>query len=382
LLLSGDVESVRGLPMPHPLAALPGAVALVGLAVVAPRWPVASGVLASAVVVVSSVLGWVLGAEVLSPLGPSLLVCEVGALMVVTAVAVRQAAARAAVGIVALVILSGAVAQEVRPTRSHPDGAGGFGGLWWQVVVPTAVLLALSVGTGLYLRQRDRERERATRAAVAAARQGERLALARELHDVVAHHVGAMVVQAQAAQAVAGTDPTAAARVLPLIEGAGGNALHAMRRLVGALRDTPGGGRGPSPGTTDLVAELRALTSTTPGVLPSVTLTLELSDAVPAEIAPSVLRLAQESLTNARRHAGARMIRISVAAGDGMLRLRVCDDGHGGRAPGLRRRDGGGYGLIGMRERVELLGGSLVAGPDPGGGWRVAADLPLRGSVR
>jgi signal transduction histidine kinase len=379
LLLAADLEAMKGLPMSQPLAAVPGAVAVAGLAVVAPRWPVACGAVAAAVVVLSSVLLWAVGGEVLGSLGPSLLVCEVGALMALTAAAVRQAAARAAVGVVALLVIGGGVAQVVRPTFSHRHVDEGFGGPWGEVVASAVVPLVLSVGAGLYLRRRDRERDQATLAAVAAARQGERLALARELHDVVAHHVGVMVVQAQAAQAVAGTDAGAAARVLPLIEGVGGDALIAMRRLVGALRDDEPGAGG-AHATTDLVADLRALTSTTPGTAPPVALTLDLVDPVPAEIAPSVLRLVQESLTNARRHAaGASLVRASVATADGMLRVQVCDDGHGARGPALPRR---GYGLIGMRERAELLGGTFVAGPAPGGGWRVAADLPLRGPAR
>src|SRR2546429_614177 len=128
----------------------------------------------------------------------------------------------------------------------------------WDVLLPGAVLLGLAVAAGWYLRGRDNEQARVTRAAVAAVQQRERVGLARELHDVVAHYIGGMVVQAQAAQVVAGTDPGAAARVLPAVEGAGAEALSAMRRMGGAPRGggAEGGERGRTPAlTTELTAD-------------------------------------------------------------------------------------------------------------------------------
>jgi signal transduction histidine kinase len=186
------------------------------------------------------------------------------------------------------------------------------------------------------------------------------------------------VVQAQAAQVVAGTDPGAAARVLPAIEGAGTEALSAMRRMVAALRDSDadGGEHGaPLILTTNLTADLHAITVTPAGGTP-VRLAVELAEPVPAEVATSVLRLVQESVTNARRHAaGANEIAVVVRTGGGVAQVSVHDDG---RASGQPKTYGGGYGLVGMRERVQLLGGRFSAGVAPSGGWQVTADVPLR----
>jgi signal transduction histidine kinase len=128
--------------------------------------------------------------------------------------------------------------------------------------------------------------------------------------------------------------------------------------------------------TADLVADLRAVTAVPPGGGTPVRLVVELAEPVPAEIATSVLRLVQESMTNARRHAtDAREIMVSVRASDGSVRVEVLDDG---RVPGGPRSMGGGYGLVGMRERVQLLGGQFSAGRAVHGGWQVAAEVPLR----
>lgn len=211
------------------------------------------------------------------------------------------------------------------------------------MLLQAGLLLGLAGAVGWSLRARDNERSRAMRAAMAAAQQRERVSLARELHDVVAHHIGGMVVQAQAAQAVAGTDPSAAARVLPTIEVAGTDALSAMRRMVAALRDSDADGAAgakPLTQTTDLTADLHAVTATPAGGTP-VRLAVDLVEPVPAEVATSVLRLVQESVTNARRHAaGAREIAVGVRAEGGLVQLSVRDDGR----PGSRRPTAAGTG--------------------------------------
>ena len=374
-LLAADLESAKGLAVAGRWWILPAVVATAGLALVAPRWPVRAGVGVGVVLVVWSALMRLIGAEVLPVLGP-LLATEVAALMAVIVVVVRRADPGTAAAVAGL-LLAGCVAAQLLRPRFPSDHESS---LLWDLLLPTAVLLGLSVGAGRYLRARDREQEGAMRAAVASAQQRERVSLARELHDVVAHHVGVMVVQAQAAQTVAGTDPGAAARVLPMIEGAGADALAAMRRLVAALRYPEGdGGEGIAAPiqTTDLGADLRTVTA---GGRTPVRLTVELAEPVPPEVATSVLRLVQESVTNAWRHAaGAAEIVVSVTTGDGTVRVRVDDDGAAaGASPGRP----GGYGLVGMRERVALLGGWFTAGPAPGGGWQVAADVPLRESGR
>jgi signal transduction histidine kinase len=242
------------------------------------------------------------------------------------------------------------------------------------------LLLVVSVATGWYFRSRDRERSQTVRAAVTSAQQGERMALARELHDVVAHHVTGIVVQAQAALLVAGRSPEVAVPALEKIERSGTEALTAMRTLVGSLRDgsaawTAGNSDATGQATTDLDADIRAVVENFIG--PPVTLELEVPEQLPHEVGRSVLRLVQESLTNVGKHApGATDVRVRVASADEELHIRVTDDG--AQRPVNPVGGSGGYGLVGMRERVELLGGRFEAGPSGYVGWSVEARLPLR----
>lgn len=232
-----------------------------------------------------------------------------------------------------------------------------------------ALLVLALLAPGFALRWRDERRawhiERALRQ--------ERNALARDLHDVVAHQVTGIVVQAQALQYLAARDPDTLSTALADIEDAGVNALTAMRRLVSALRD----GEHPSVGTETPTAALRALERPVVGERPAVSVVLDAGvdlDRMPGEIAAAVVRMAQESVTNAERHAcGAGRIAVRVSADDGRVRLDVRDDGHGPH----RAHGGDGYGLIGMAERAKLLAGTFDAGPAPDGpGWQVSADLP------
>ncbi|MCP2245195.1 Signal transduction histidine kinase [Lentzea aerocolonigenes] len=225
------------------------------------------------------------------------------------------------------------------------------------------IMLVLAVGSGLYFRARDNERASQLAASVAAAQNAERMALARELHDVVAHYVTAIVVHAQAGQLNREVD------VLPAIATSGTEALTAMRRLVGTMRDGTAAGPAASSSLMDDVRELAAESG-----LP-VRLSFELEDAVPQELARSVLRLVQESLTNTQKHAASvSSVDVALSSSDGVLRLAVDDDGI---ASGVPVGGSGGYGLVGMRERVELLGGTFSAGRREPAGWTVRADLPL-----
>ncbi|HUQ58934.1 sensor histidine kinase [Lentzea sp.] len=226
-----------------------------------------------------------------------------------------------------------------------------------------SIMLVLAIGTGLYFRARDDERASQLAASVAAAQNAERMALARELHDVVAHYVTAIVVHAQAGQLNREVD------VLPSIAASGNEALTAMRRLVGTMRD--GTSAGPA-ASSSLMDDVRALASESG--LP-VRLSFDLQDPVPQELARSVLRLVQESLTNTQKHASAvSSVDVSLSSSDGVLRLGVLDDGV---ASGIPVGGSGGYGLVGMRERVELLGGTFSAGRREPTGWTVRAELPL-----
>lgn len=200
-------------------------------------------------------------------------------------------------------------------------------------------------------------------------RNQERVALARELHDTVAHHVSAIAVQAQAGGVVAGIQPEKAVEVLAAIESEATRTLAEMRSMVRVLREDEAVAYSPQRGVADLPA--LANDDATPAV--AVTLTGSLTRlARPVDAA--LYRLAQESLTNAVRHArSATRVGIDVRREGDVVRLRVSDDGR--TEPGPAPEPG--FGLLGMAERVQLLGGSLSAGPAPEGGWVVEAVLPV-----
>ena len=217
----------------------------------------------------------------------------------------------------------------------------------------------------------------------------ERLALARELHDTVAHHVSAIAVQAQAGGVIVRTQPAQAAQMLTAIEAEATRTLAEMRAMVRVLReddwedgreDGREGGRGdgrgderaaysPLPGVADLPELARA--DATPAV--DVSLTGAVT-GLPRSVDAAVYRIAQEALTNALRHArSATHVAIDLSRAGDSVRLRVTDDGltHPGSVASP------GFGLTGMAERAHLLGGSLHAGPAPHGGWVVEAVLPV-----
>ncbi|MBB5895198.1 sensor histidine kinase [Kutzneria kofuensis] len=237
-------------------------------------------------------------------------------------------------------------------------------------------VVAVAVMVSIYFRARANMRRRELSAAVTDAQRAERVELARELHDVVAHHVTGMVVQAQAAMAVSDNDPLAAHRLLPGIVNSGTDALAAMRRLVGTLRES-------EPlytATTDLQADVRAAVDRAAQAGVPARLRMELPASVPQEVGRSVLRLVQESLTNVYKHANSPTdVAVELTSTPATLRLTVRDDGRGGRVVPVG--GSGGYGLVGMRERVELLGGLFSAG-EVDGGWQVLAELPLGGDAR
>lgn len=198
----------------------------------------------------------------------------------------------------------------------------------------------------------------------------EREHLARDLHDTVAHHVSAIAIQAQAGTAVAATDPDAAAAALRTIEREASRTLAEMRSIVRVLRNDEAAGRTPGPGITDL----RALARSEPGS-PAVEVRLTGDiDAVPPTIAAALYRVAQEGVTNARRHArNATRVDVDLRVDDAGLRLEVHDDGD----PATSATPG--FGITGMRERATLLGGTCSTGPDAGGGWTVTAVIPRAG---
>ncbi|RII15946.1 Sensor histidine kinase LiaS [Streptomyces sp. YIM 130001] len=236
----------------------------------------------------------------------------------------------------------------------------------------------LALVLGLYLRQSDTLRARRRTADL----QEQRLEYARELHDFVAHHVTAIVAQTKAVRfATAGGHAPPAAdldAMLASIEASGSEAMTSMRSMVSVLRE-PAGSAETRPGGT--LAPLRPLVADFSRHGPTAELTLDprLADrALAPQITTSVHRLVQESLTNIRKHGVAVGkvvvdVRLSREQPD-RLEAFVADDGRGAGQSSSR---GGGYGLLGLTERIEAAGGSLEAGRGEAGGWRVAAVLPL-----
>ena len=210
----------------------------------------------------------------------------------------------------------------------------------------------------------ERERERGARAAVAE----ERARIARELHDVVAHGVSVIAIQSDAAEAALERDPSLAGPPLRAIRGSARDALAEMRRLLGVLRaDEEGSETTPQPGLAQL-PELVARAG--------VPVTLVVSGeprTLPAGIDISAYRIVQEALTNVHKHAGAAPTTVRIAWSDDCLELEVRDHGPGALSSPA---PGEGHGLIGMRERVRLLGGELRTGPAASGGFEVRAVLP------
>ncbi|WP_088948288.1 sensor histidine kinase [Micromonospora zamorensis] len=263
--------------------------------------------------------------------------------------------------------------------------------LWYALVTGAVWLVALNVRTRrlyvLSLEERattlEREREAESRAAVAE----ERTRIARELHDVVAHSMAVMIVQADGARFMLDRDPAQARTAVKVVADTGRQALEEMRRLVGVLRDAgPGGAADGADGLVvaadpehrrlalaelpDLLtrfgdAGLR-IRSTVTGAPP----------ALPPGLELTVYRVVQEGLTNALKHAGVGAgVEVCLAYTAEAVVVRVVDNGQG--RPLVSPTPSGGHGLLGMRERVTVYDGSLTAGPRPVGGWQVEVRLPL-----
>ncbi len=204
---------------------------------------------------------------------------------------------------------------------------------------------------------------------------GERVLLARELHDTVAHHVSAIAVHAQAGRALAATSPSSPLEALEVIEVEASRTLAEMRAIVRVLRNEGPVDYAPQPG----VADLERLSGASPaGPRVEVTVSGDLA-SLPAAIDAAVFRIAQEAVTNALRHArNATLIDVRVAGDQSTVSLVVRDDGDPGAADPAHDA---GFGLTGMVERALLLGGTCRAGPCPGRGWAVSATLPRQVSA-
>jgi len=225
---------------------------------------------------------------------------------------------------------------------------------------------------GVFVRSRRQAAALAARSA-ALQRQAEQAAaaerarIARELHDIVAHHLSVVVLHAAGARAAGGADP----QTLAEIEQSGRQALTETRRLFGVLRDADAEtGRAPQPGIGELPALVGRLRAT--GLEVSLSIDGDHA-ALPPGVNVSAYRIVQEALTNVLKHAGPARAEVTVGCADSAVTIEVTDDGPGNPAPSALT---GGQGLAGMRERVAVFGGDLRAGPRPGGGFTVCARLP------
>ncbi|NUR31598.1 MAG: sensor histidine kinase [Catenulispora sp.] len=239
------------------------------------------------------------------------------------------------------------------------------------VVISLLLVVAWLTGNSVRERRAGAARQRADAAAQAVS--NERLRIARELHDMIAHSIGIIAIQAGMGNRVITTQPAEARKALQAIEETSRDTLSQLRRTLTALRegDTAGTPTDPAPGLADLdklVASTRHA-----GVLVIVE-TRGLPRPLPGEVDLAAYRIVQEAVTNVVRHSGARTCRVAVDYGDGAVTITVADDGHGVLGTG-----GTGFGLVGMRERVSLLHGEFSAGPRPGGGFLVRAKLPVPG---
>ncbi|MEU5509208.1 sensor histidine kinase [Streptomyces fungicidicus] len=247
----------------------------------------------------------------------------------------------------------------------------GDGAVSWneEIVVATWVVALVAVSELVRTRREQWARERAERARAARRRADEeRLRIARELHDVLAHSISVIHVQAGVGLALLDSDPEQARTALTTIKAQSKEALGEVRQVLDTLRAPGAAPRAPAPGL-DRLPELveqaagAGLTVTVEGEPP----------ALPPGADLAAFRIVQEALTNVVRHSGSREARVRIEQGGGRLRLRVDDDGPAtGDDAG-----GGGNGLAGMRERAAALNGTIEAGPRPDGGFRVLAELPL-----
>jgi signal transduction histidine kinase len=253
---------------------------------------------------------------------------------------------------------------------------GGCGGIWLmgysmrsrRIYVATLEERAATL---------EREREHLARLAVA----DERAVIARELHDVVAHSLAVMIVQADGGSYAIDNDPAQARQALKTVADTGREALADMQRLVGVLRGPrlePDGDEVRMPVTLDRL-ELLVERARTAGLTVDLAVTGS-SHPVPPTVALVVYRIVQEALTNVLRHAGTRaQVRLRLGYTNDAVSVSVVDDGGGAGGPaegeGVRERPGG-HGLVGMRERVKVHNGHFAAGP-AGSGWSVEATIPM-----
>jgi signal transduction histidine kinase len=354
---SFDVSQFHGHPVPQPTAAL----ALVAVACLVLAWrrryPVTVLAVSVAAVTVYSLLGYVNGAALVAPI--------LALYAVATQVSARRAVA-AATGTLAVLL----AATAANNPFGHISG-GGFD------IIPFMVAAALFAGIAVANRRAyaasvlDRAEQDARQRI-----DEERLRIARELYDVVAHTMATINVQAGVAAHVLPTHPEAAADALQAIKTASKEGLRELRAILNVLRQADDADPvQPAPGTAQLDALIEGARRA--GLQTTLTVTGE-PYPLPAAVDLAAYRIVQESLTNVIRHAGPASAAVSLAYHHDELRVDVSDTGHGPHASSTGTP---GHGLAGMSERAAAVGGSVQAGPRPGGGFLVAARLPVHGRL-
>jgi signal transduction histidine kinase len=346
----------HAVPQPGP------ALLLVAVACLVLAWrrraPITVLIVSTAAVTVYSLLGFVNGAVLIAPI--------LALYTVATQVSVRRA-------IVAAVLTLGILLTVTAANNpfGHISG-GGFD------IIPFMVVAALFAGIAVANRRayvasiRDRAEQDARRRL-----DEERLRIARELHDVVAHTMATINVQAGVAAHVLSTRPEAAAESLQAIKTASKEGLRELRAILNVLRQADDADpTQPAPGTAQLTALIDGARRA--GLETTLTVTGE-PVTLPAAVDLAAYRIVQESLTNTIRHAGPATAAVSLAYHQDELRIDVTDTGRGQSVAALPGQ--GGHGLAGMRERAASVGGTVETGPGPAGGFRVTARLPLGGRL-
>jgi signal transduction histidine kinase len=341
--------------LPWPLLAMAGVVVL--SAVLLRRWP-----LSALAVLLAGAIAAVLMPEPLRPSAFFLIPPAGVAVGCVAATRPRPVSIGAAV--IALGVLARCAGTGM--PAGFPHGT--------SPVLAVAVATVIAWLIGQSIRQNRLHAETLRAQAEAQAVTAERLRIARELHDVVAHSIGVIAIQAGAGSRVIDTQPAEARNALAAIETTGREALAGLRHTLGAPRGTrPGPGPARSPlGSAPGLADIARLAATAMGAGVRVDVRWRGERRpLPTDIDQSAFRIIQEAVTNVVRHARTGRCQVIIDQRDDELAIEVTDDGRGGAGNGT------GYGITGMRERADLLGGRLSAGPRPEGGFQVAARLPL-----
>jgi signal transduction histidine kinase len=363
-----DVSQFHGHPAPHPTAAL-ALVAVAGLALAwRRRYPVTVLAVSTGAVAVYSLLGYVNGAALLAPV--------LALYAVATQVSARRAVVAAAVTLAVLLAATAA---------NNPIGhfAGGFDIIPFMVAAVVFAGIAVANRRAYVASIQDRAEQDARRRI-----DEERLRIARELHDVVAHTMATINVQAGVAAHVLPTKPEAAADALQAIKTASKEGLRELRAILNVLRQADDADPvQPAPGLVQLDALVEGARR---AGLP-ITLTVTGTPfPLPAAVDLAAYRIVQESLTNVIRHAGPAAAAVSLSYHPDEIDIDVTDTGHGPQAgPGspvmgtAADTAGGtaGHGQAGMRERAASVGGTVQVGPRPGGGYQVTARLPVHGAL-